>query len=261
MGSPGDAETVAGLVAAGRERDGTVISVPGRTTDYSYADFCTDVWKSGNLLRHYGLRAGAESAAVVGPKAADGDGAWGSGDHTAGKAIGWPDAADPLLAVLGAGVLGATVDLDPPPAPDCRTLVLPAACVDQYDPAPGCSLLAYGGPPETAEVAHFEGERWSENPMRPPDPAGPSAPLVEGLTQGTLLDAAGSVVGEMHLAAGDRVAVCAPLSTAGAVVAGLLAPMLAGATAVLAGPDCAYDQEVAVVVDADGDLDPATVIG
>lgn len=255
MGSPVDAETVAGLVSAGRERDGTVVSVPGRTTDYSYADFCTDVWKSGNLLRHYGLRAGGDSAVVVGPKADDGDGAWD------GKTMGWPDAADPLLAVLGAGVVGASIDLDPPPEPDCRTLVLPAARVDRYDPAPGCSLLAYGGPPETPGVAHFEGERWSENPTRPPDPAGPGAPLVGGVPQETLLDAAGSVASEVQLAAGDRVAVCTPLSTAGAVVSGLLAPMLAGATVVLAGPDCAYDGEVTCVVGPDADLDPATVIG
>lgn len=251
MTASADVETVADLVAVGRDRDGTVVSVPGRTIDYSYADFCTDVWKSGNLLRHYGLRADADSAVVVGPKA--------SGDKR-GETGGWPDAADPLLATLGAGVLGATVDLDPPPEPGCRTLVLPATWIDRYDPAPGCSLLAYGGPPETPEVSHFEGERWSENPIRPPDPAGPDAPLVGGFSQEALLDAAGSVVGEMGLAAGDSVALCAPLSTAGSVVAGLLAPMLAGATTVLAGPDCAYDGGVTAVVGSNGDLDPSAVI-
>ena len=59
-------ETVADLVAAGRDRDGVVLSVPGRTTDYRYDDFCTSVWKSGNLLRHYGLRAGAAATVAVG---------------------------------------------------------------------------------------------------------------------------------------------------------------------------------------------------
>jgi len=252
MESPADVETVAGLVAAGREREGTVVSVPGRTTDYGYADFCTDVWKSGNLLRHYGLRAGTDSAVVMGSKTASDEG---------GETAGWPDAADPLLALLGAGVLGATVDLDPPPEPDLRTLVLPAARVDRYDPVPGCSLLAYGGPPETPGVSHFESDRWSENPTRPPDPADPGAPFIDGVVQEALLDAAGSVVGEMELAASDRVALCTPLSTAGAVAAGLLAPMLVGATVVLAGPDCASDGETTAVVGPDGDLDPATVIG
>jgi len=241
-------DSVAEVVAAGREREGAAVAVPGRTTDYSYDDFCTNVWKTGNLLRHYGLRAGAACAVAVGPK---------DGGDRAGEP-GWPDTADPLLAVLGAGVLGATVDLAPPTAVDARTLVAPAAWLDRYDPAPGCSAVAYGGPPEEPSVVHFERERWSENPMQPPDPAGSDAVYVGGHAQGDLLAAAASVVAETGLAAGDRVAVCAPLTTAGAVAA-LVAPLTVGATAVLAGPDC-DDGGAAVVVGPDGDVDPAGLL-
>jgi hypothetical protein len=249
-------DNVAALVAAGREREGTVLSVPGRTVDYSYADFCTNVWKTGNLLRHYGLRAGAGCAVAVGPKDPAGE----SEDGGRGSEVGWPDASDPLLAILGAGVVGATVDLDPPEHVDCRAFVTPAAWVGRYEPAPGCSVIAYGGPPEDPGTVHFETERWSENPTEPPDPAGPDATFLEGYPQGRLLAAAERVVEQLDLGAGDRLAVCTPLTTAGAVVAGLLAPMAAGATAVLAGPECADDDAAAVVGPA-GDLDPAAVIG
>jgi len=261
MSDAADAETIAELVAAGRDREGAVISVPERATDYSYAEFCTGVWKSGNLLRHYGLREGADSAVAVGPKAGDGDSPWrGDERETDKKRLeGWPDSADPLLATLGAGVLGAPVDLTPPSASDSRTLVLPAGWVDRYDPAPGCSVLAYGGPPGRPGVAHFERERWSENPIEPPDPAGPGVPFVGGLAQGELLDAAASVVEKTGIGSGDRLALCAPLRTAGAVAAGLLAPMLVGATAVLAGPDCTYEGAVAAVIGSEGDVDPAAI--
>ena len=254
-------ETVADLVAAGRDRDGVALSVPGRTTDYRYDDFCTSVWKSGNLLRHYGLRAGAAATVAVGPKEPD------SGpDGT----LGWLDSADPLLGVLGAAQLGATVDLDPRPdsVVEGRVVVLPAAWVDEYEAAPGTSLVAYGGPPEASGVVHFERERWSENPMEPPDPPTADDELLTGYSHGDLVGGARRVTDEYGLGEDDRVALAAPLAgsgrdVGGTLAAGVLAPMLAGAAVVSTGPAVgvgADNVEASLVVGSDGDVDPAVVL-
>jgi len=254
-------ETVADLVAAGRDREGVVLSVPGRTTDYRYDDFCTNVWKSGNLLRHYGLRAGATATVAVGPKEPA------SGP---GGTLGWLDSADPLLGVLGAAQLGAPVALDPSPdaAVGGRVFVLPAAWVGEYGTEAGSSLLAYGGPPEDAEVVHFERERWSENPMQPPDPPAPGDDLLAGYTHGDLVGAAVRVADEYGLGGDDRVALAAPLAgtgagVAGTLAAGVLAPMLAGASAVATGPAVGVgpdDVEASLVVGAEGDVEPRAVL-
>jgi len=255
-------ETVADLVAAGRERDGVVLSVPGRTTDYHYDDFCTSVWKSGNLLRHYGLRAGATATVAVGPKEPD------TGPE---GVLGWLDSADPLLGILGAAQLGATVDLDPTAdtVVESRVFVLPAGWAGEYEAAPGTSLVAYGGPPEETGVVHFERERWSENPMQPPDPPGAGDDLLAGYTHGALVGAAERVAEEHGLGEGDRVALAAPLAgtgatVAGALAAGVLAPMLAGAAVVATGAGVdveANDVETSLVVGAEGDIDPGAVLG
>lgn len=254
-------ETVSDLVAAGRERAGVVLSVPGRRTDYRYDDFCTSVWKSGNLLRHYGLRAGARATVAVGPKEPGGE-----GDPEALR--GWFDSADPLLGLLGAAQLGATVDLGPTPdAPvEGRVFVLPAAWVDAYEAAPGTSLVAYGGPPEESGVVHFERERWSENPMQPPEPPAAGDALLAGYTHGDLVGAAERVVEERGLGEESRVALAAPLAgehAPGALAAGVLAPMAAGASVVAAGPAVgveADDVDASLVVGAGGDVEPGAVL-
>jgi hypothetical protein len=252
-------ETLRAVLARGRERDGTVLDAPGRTTPYSYREFCTNAWKAGNLLRHYGVRPGGTVALVVGPKAPDGD------------RPGWlGTAADPLLGLFGGGAVGATVDLTPAVPVDARALVAPDAWLDRYEVRPGCSRLAYGGPPEAADVAHFERELWSENPVEPPDEVRPETTLlrVDGTdyTHGDLLEAATAVAAKRGLTAGDSVGLAAPVTTPGAFVAGVLAPVTAGAT-VRPGIDTepAATESLAYVVRADPDhagsdvLDPASV--
>ncbi|MFT4882464.1 MAG: hypothetical protein ACI9HI_002490, partial [Salinirussus sp.] len=253
-------ETVPDLVAAGRDRDGVALSVPGRTTDYRYDDVCTNVWKSGNLLRHYGLRAGATATVAVGPKEPD----------EGQEALGWLDSVDPLLGLLGAAQVGATVDLDPAPdaAVEGRVFVLPDGWVDRYEAAPGTSRVAYGGPPADSGVTHFERERWSENPMQPPDPPAAADDLLAGYTHGDLVGAAQRVADEHGLGETDRVALGAPLagsgrSVAGTLAAGVLAPMLAGAAVVATGPAVGVDAEnvaASLVVGGSGDIEPETVL-
>jgi len=223
-------ETVADVVAAGRDREGTAIDAAGRTAPYSYGDFATNAWKTGNLLRHYGIRPGARLAVVVGPKA---------GAEVV--RVGYPDSAEPLQAVLGGGALAATVDLTPARPVDTRAFVLPAGLLEYYGTEPGCSVIAYGGPPEAADVAHFGTETWSENPIEPPDPVDPGDTFlqVEGeqFSHRAVLDVARGIVEAYSLSAGDRVALAAPVTEPGALVAGVVAPLVAGATIYLPAPD------------------------
>lgn len=226
------------LVAAGREREGVVFSTPERSAPYSYREFCTNVWKAGNLMRHYGVREGTRVAVVVGPK-----------NPTDGDEAGYLfDGPDGVLALLAATVDGAVVRLDPPSDIDATALVAPAAWLDRYTLAPGTKALAYGGPSEDPTVANFERELWSENPLHPPGEVAP--------TDTALADGDGTYTHEAVLAAGERVvddfgidgettvALRAPLTTVGAVVAGVVAPMQAGATVVF-GADVTGDVAVA----------------
>ena len=231
------------LVAAGREREGVLFSSPERSAPYSYRDFCTNVWKGGNLMRHYGVREGMRVAVVAGPK-----------NPTAADESGYVrDAPDALLADLAATLDGAVAELDPPTAIDATALVAPAAWLGRYDLAPGTKALAYGGPSEDPTVAQFERELWSENPLQPPGELSPDdsalADADGSYTHAAVLDASARVVEAYDIDAETTVALRAPVTSAGAVVAGLLAPMRAGATVVI-GPDVTGD--VAVAPDESG---------
>lgn len=238
-------ETLAAVVAAGRDRDGTVVTAPDRTADYTYREFATNAWKAGNLFRHYGLRPGATLAVIAGPK-----------EPEDAAEPGWlGSAADPLLAFLGGACVGAVVDFDPPQPIDARAIALPDAWLDRYDIEPGCSQVAYGGPPERSGVAHFERELWSENPTQPPDSPDADDSLLRvdarEYSHAELLAAAQALVDEFGLTAGDTIAINAPLTTAGAVVAGVVAPLLVGATILLRTPESLPEDVVYVVSDAE----------
>lgn len=226
------------LVAAGRERDGVFFSTPERSAPYSYRDFCTNVWKGGNLMRHYGVREGMDVAVVVGPK-----------NPTDGDEPGYlRDCPDGLLAILAATLNGAVADIVPGTEVDATALVAPAAWLDRYELAPGTKALAYGGPSDDPTVAGFERELWSENPLQPPGERVPEDPALRDAagtyTHGDLLAASERVVEEYAMNGETTVAVRAPVTSAGAVVAGLLAPMRAGAT-VRFGDSAASDIAVA----------------
>jgi hypothetical protein len=247
-------ETLADLVAAGRNREGPVVDAPERNAPYTYGEFSTNAWKAGNLLRHYGVRAGARLGLVIGPKHPEPD-----------DEPGWLGATpDPLLALLGGACLGARVVLSPPQPVEARAFVCPDAWLDRYDVSPGCSQLAYGGPPETTGVAHFERELWSENPIEPPDPVAADDPFldIDGATktQGELISVGESLAATHELDSGDRIALDAPLTSAGAIAAGVVAPLAVGATIVV-GSDVAGDVCYTVTGDSrDGaTVDPASV--
>lgn len=235
-----DPATIADLLDSVRQRDGVAFDASERSTPYSAREFATSSWKAGNLLRHYGVRLGSTVAVVVGPKApvaSDEPGSLG-------------DAADPLIATLGATLLGGAVDLDPEPPVDGDALVAPAPWLDRFDTAPGCARIAYGGPPEAADVVHFEQAAWSQNPVAPPETervSSDDSALVCGddtadrstWSHGDLLECARGFLARTDLVAGDRVAVQASLDPE-VFAAGVLAPLLVGAT-VVGGADADGD--------------------
>jgi hypothetical protein len=92
-------------------------------------------------------------------------------------------------------------------------------------------------------VAHFERDVWSENPAFPETPIDPeTVALVAGgdvaeeerrLSHVNLLTTAREVADDWGLEPGYVVAIRAPLAEPGAVVAGVVAPLLEGATILL----------------------------
>lgn len=234
-------ETIKELVAAGRKRERTVIDAVDRATPYSYRDFCTNAWKAGNLLSHYGIRPGATLAIIAGPK-----------EPTAESEVGYVDSAEPLLAVLAGATLGAAVDLTPQEPIDERAAVLPAAWVDRYAFEPGCSLVAYGGPPKEPSVTHFEGQSWSENPIEPPDSVSAADELLvsgeDRFTHETIMAATEAFVEECNLDLESRITLAAPITEPGALIAGVFAPLRVGGTIVLPGEDGTIPEDTDLVV-------------
>jgi hypothetical protein len=205
-------DVVGDLVGRDRRTDDLAVRTDSRAGSYSYEKLCTNTWKTGNLLRHYGVRGGA----------------------TVGIDAGESLSPSPLLALFGAGLLGATARFDPSDATDAKALVVPAERADAYGAGPGTKTLVYGDVSEDPEVAHFEAEMWSENPTNPPDIVRPDESLLaaggETFTHERLLDASERVVADYDIEAADEVAIRAPLTEPGTVVAGVLAPTRAGAT-------------------------------
>ncbi|WP_123537377.1 hypothetical protein [Halosimplex salinum] len=231
-------DVIGDLVARERRTDELAVRTDSRAGSYSYEKFCTNAWKTGNLLRHYGVRGGATVAV------------------DAGESL----TPSPLLALFGAGLLGAPVRFDPSSDCDAKALLVPAERADAYDPEPGTKTLVYGDVPDDPEFAHFEAEMWSENPTNPPDVVEPDAPALdaagETFTHERLLDASAAVVDEWGLDESSEVTIRAPLSNPGTVVAGVLAPIRAGGTVLV---DRTRTGTVAVA-DGSGDVPESTVI-
>jgi len=234
-------EVLGDLVARDRRSDAPALRVPAAGRSYDYRRFCTSTWKTGNFLRHLGVRSGA------------------------GVLIAADATPEPVLTLYGAACLGATVRFGPAPdseaSPTAR--VAPSANVtgDAVDPA--TKRVGYGDPPEDPTVAFFERDVWSENPTPPPDVVHPTDPLVvtdrTSYSHGRMLEAAAAVV-DHHGIGPDGTVTVAPETSfrqPGTVAAGLVAPILAGATMAL-GPDADGD---IVVGGPDADVDPAAVLG
>jgi hypothetical protein len=231
-----DADVLGDLVARERRTAGPALRAfpadgPDRT--YSYRDLCTTAWKAGNFLRYLGVRGARETT--------------GADDPGRVVAVAPDPLPEPVATFLGAALLGAVTRFEPRDDGSARATVVHAADEGSYDPPPGSKLAVYGGEPSRADVAHWEGQVWSENPRVHPAAVEPddAALLVDDRhAHDDLLAAGRDVADRLSLAAGDRVSVRATLADPRTVVAGVLAPLLAGATVVL--PDEAARGDVAL---------------
>jgi hypothetical protein len=207
-------DVIGDIVARERRSEAVALRTESRAGSYSYEKICTNAWKAGNLLTHYGVRSGA----TVGVDAN-------------------PVTPSPIVAILGTTLLGANVRLAHATDADIAAHVVHADAVTTVDARPGTQILAYGDVPEESGVAHFEREAWSENPVRPPEQVDPSTVAVVAedgsWSHETLLDATMRIVDDYDLDSDDSVALRTGLASPGALVAGVLAPLSVGATVLL----------------------------
>lgn len=248
-----DADALGDLVARDRRSDDAALLAPGFDREYDYRRFCAMACRTGNLWRRRGVHADATVAVAADPV---------------------PEA---VFAFLGAALLGARTRFGFPGAESAegseveakRALDTKARLVvghrdeiESYDAPAGTRRVAWGGPPDDPAVVHFERAAWSENPAFPETPVDSDAvalvarderdrPRDEGdrvYSHADLLTAAREVVDDWGLGPGDEVAVRASLARPGAVVAGVLAPLLAGAAVLF--PDDDTEGTAAVVKDS-----------
>lgn len=211
-------QTLADVLARDRRSDAPALHAEGPTRQrYDYRRFLTTAWKTGNLLHKRGVRTGAEVAVVPSPR------------------------AQPILTFLGASLLGAVTTFDPPREVAARAFVAPTDRLGEYDIAPGTATVGYGADPEDPAHDYWEGGVWSENPTMPPEPAAPSDPILDDgdrqYTHADLVSGAEWAVDELGLGADDRVVVEGQVGTPAVLAAGVLAPLVAGASIRLDGGD------------------------
>jgi len=245
-----DATVIGDLLAPSRRSDDSAYRVAGdQARSRAYDSICTSAWKAANLLRLYGVHEGAVVGIVDAPKHPDFE------PGVLPPRTGATPLSEVVCTFLGAASLGATVRFDPPRDHVLDALVGPADWMDAYEPGAACSTIAYGGPPEDPDVVHFESEVWSETPIAPPESIEPDATALatgeDTFDHRTLLAAGTDFVDRHDLTPGDSVVLASSLSEPGAVVGGILAPLLAGGTIQVGG-------DGAVTIGEDG-LDPASI--
>ncbi|GAA0659443.1 acyl-CoA synthetase family protein [Salarchaeum japonicum] len=180
--------------------------------EYNRRELRQTAFKTGNFLRHRGVHEDATVAVA---------------DDRAPEAV---------FAFLGATLLGARVRFGATAELDARAYVAPTGLLDDVSLPAGGQYVGYGERPDDPSRAHFERDVWSENPAFPPVSfSGDAVALAtdDRYTHAVLLDAAR----RLDYDSDDTVAVRAPLTHPGTVVAGVVAPLLAGATLLLPDGD------------------------
>ena len=228
-----DPEVVGDLLARDRRRSQPAVSVPAAGREMSYHDFITTAYKSGNTLRYLGLGSGGRLA--VDPALRP----------------------EPMLAFLGAAQLGATATFEPTAEARVRLVAVEdeAAYADH-----GGRLAVFGGSPEATATTHWEEAVWSENPAFPPTQVDPESTVLvagdERYSHRRLLGMAQTVVDDLSLTRDSRLAVRTPLSAPETVGGGLLAALLAGATAVFVDDSTTEVEADAALVEQSSDESP-----
>lgn len=197
----------------GRERrsNATALSAPAVGRRYDYRRFCTSAWKTGNFLRHLGVRSGV------------------------GVAIADDPIPETVLTLYGAAALGGVVTFDPPREIDAETraLVVPASAIDDYEAGPSTKRVAYGDPPDDPSISYFERDVWSENPTESPNHVRPDDPLLRAgddcYSHADVLETARAIIDHHGIDPDSVVAVRGSFSEPAVVIGGLIAPIVAGA--------------------------------
>lgn len=217
------------LVSRNRRSDAPALIAPAVEREYDYRRFCTTTWKVSSLFRYFGVRDESIVALADDPQ------------------------PELIIAFLGTALLGGIARFDPPQDTDARVLVTQTDRVDGYDLPAGSQRIVYGDPPDDPSVASFERDVWSENPTEPPAIVEADQPVLwaGGTTYShtNLLDAARSVVDTWDLVSTDRIAIRAPLREPGTIVAGIVAPLLAGSTVLLPDKEIECVGECAVTAE------------
>ena len=211
-----DPETLGDAVARERRTSGVALRAQPSGRTYTYRDFVTTSYKAGNVLRYLGVRPGDEVR--IAPQRVP----------------------ETVLTFYGAAQLGAVTRFETATGgPPARVVVAPTARETEIDLPPGHSLAVYGDQPDDPDVTHWETEVWSENPAIHPVAVDSADPIVvdddRTYTHGEVLSAAVKVVSTAEITPGTEVIVRGSLTDLAAVVSGVVAPILAGATIVLAG--------------------------
>ena len=168
------------------------------------------------------------------------------------------------MSFFGAALLGAQVRFHGPEESTARAVVAPAESVAAYGLPAGSQRVAYGAPPDEPSVAHFERDVWSENPSFPATVVPTDSPVLateDGTySHATLLDAAETVSERWELAPGDEVAVRAPLTDPRTLVAGVLAPLIAGGAILLPDDSAEGESRVGGFAVSDDDAPEESVL-
>jgi non-ribosomal peptide synthetase component E (peptide arylation enzyme) len=218
-----DPSVLADLVARDRRTSAPALVADGPDRRYTYHDFITTSYKAGNVLRYLGVR---------------------TGDRVGIEPDGLPE---PVLTFYGAAQLGAVTDFRPDERADVRAVVVPVCRETDFELPPGSNLAVYGGPPTDPTTTHWEKEVWSENPAVHPATVAPDDAVLDAdrtYTHAELLRAAETALERANLSPGDEVVVRESLTTPRVVAAGLVAPLLAGATIVFPDEDTVGDVRV-----------------
>lgn len=182
----------------------------GRRT-YEYHRFRATAYKTGNYLRYNGVGRQATVAVLDDP------------------------APEAIFGVLGTALLGGRVRIGPDPEVEAKVLFGPTGDLDDYEVGGGCKRIGYGATPTDPTWAFFEREIWSENPFFPKTEVDGDAEFVGEWSQSAALRAARTVAAD--LSPDDEVAIRGSLTEPSTVVAGVLAPLVVGATILLPEDD------------------------
>ncbi|MFW5937719.1 MAG: hypothetical protein ACOCSN_02130 [Halanaeroarchaeum sp.] len=209
-------DTVVDLLDMGHPDDDLALRMGRRR--YEYHRFRATAYKTANYLRYNGV-----------------------GPHATVSLLDEP-APETVFGLLGTALLGGSVRVAPEEVVNDAVLFGPTEGLDEYDAEGGCKRIAFGAEPADPSWAYFEREIWSENPFFPKTEVDPEVEFVGEWSQRGALAAAESIAADLSTA--DRVAIRGSFTDPAVIVAGVLAPLVAGATVLL--PDADRTGTVAV---------------